>query len=267
VTDARPTFRLAGWLLACASALGLIGGATAYALAGERRESILMLDLGVQPPSAPGIAAVAEAAPDVVAAEPKLSQISDPTEPVPDLPDLAPSPDLAAADTPMLPEIERPVAADVALPSMTAKPEATTKPETRPKPRPERKSEAEREPEKARETKRTGEPARTEKAATAASAPSAGAKVKSGAPSAATYAKAVLKKVRATKKQSGAGKGRVVVGFSIAPDGGLASLTVLQSSGTAQLDQVALDHIRRSAPFPAPPLDARPSYSFEFVGK
>ena len=54
---------------------------------------------------------------------------------------------------------------------------------------------------------------------------------------------------------------------AIALDGGLAAVTVLQSSGNAAFDQIALDHIRRSAPFRAPPTDARPGYSFEFVGK
>lgn len=83
----------------------------------------------------------------------------------------------------------------------------------------------------------------------------------------AAYAKAVMKKVRSTKKKSGAGNGTVVVGFTIGKDGSLAGVKLLQSSGNAALDKIALDHIRRSAPFPAPPPDAGRSYSFEFVGK
>jgi periplasmic protein TonB len=43
---------------------------------------------------------------------------------------------------------------------------------------------------------------------------------------------------------------------------------VLQTSGNAALDRIAMDHIRRSAPFPAPPPTATGrGYSFEFVGK
>jgi protein TonB len=33
------------------------------------------------------------------------------------------------------------------------------------------------------------------------------------------------------------------------------------------LDKIALDHIRRAAPFPAPPEGADRTYSTEFVGK
>jgi len=268
MTGARPTARSAGWLLAGATALGLIGGVTAYALAAERRVSVLILDLGAEPPSAPAIAAVAEAAPDVAAADPVLAEPSNATEATPVVPEATPRPILAAAAPLSLPEIERPVAAEVTLPA--AKAEPLQQPQPRPKARPERTSEPKSEPEtkpEKREKARTDEALRADQPASAASAPSSGTKAKGGGLSAAAYAKAVLKKVRATKKQSGAGKGRVVVGFTIAADGSLASVTVLQSSGNAALDQIALDHIRRSAPFPAPPSDARPGYSFEFVGK
>ncbi len=76
-----------------------------------------------------------------------------------------------------------------------------------------------------------------------------------------------MKKVRGTKKKKGVGRGSVTVGFTVAKDGGLASVKVLQTSGNADLDQVALDHIRRSAPFPPPPEGAGRSFSFEFIGK
>lgn len=74
-----------------------------------------------------------------------------------------------------------------------------------------------------------------------------------------------MKKVRATKRKTGAGRGTVVVGFSIAPDGSLAGVQVLQGSGNAALDRIATDHIRRAAPFPVPPEGAETGYSFEFV--
>ncbi|MEZ5797734.1 MAG: energy transducer TonB [Paracoccaceae bacterium] len=113
------------------------------------------------------------------------------------------------------------------------------------------------------------ETGRTEKpAAAAASAPKTSAKASGGAQvSVQSYARAVMKKVRATKKRSGAGHGTVVVGFTVARDGGLAGVKVLQSSGNAALDRAAQDHIRRSAPFPPPPEGAGRRFSFEFVGK
>jgi protein TonB len=76
-----------------------------------------------------------------------------------------------------------------------------------------------------------------------------------------------MRKVRATRRASGAGRGTVVVGFTIARDGSLAGVQVLRSSGNAALDRIAADHIRRSAPFPPPPEGAGRSYSFEFVGR
>lgn len=274
--------RVGGWLLAGAIAAGLVGGAAAFALSAERRASVLVLDLAAEPPAAPAIAAVAEAAPDVALAEPVLPE---PDLPEPDLPDTAEAtdpaailpeetlrPTLAAAAVPLPPELDTPVASDLSLPKPEPKPEAKPEPKRKPEPKPEPKPEAEATREKKRDEPRTEKAAPTkepaaEKPAAAKGAPSSGAKAKGGGLSPAAYAKAVLKKVRATKRKSGAGKGTVVVGFTIAADGGLASVQVLQSSGNAALDEVALGHIRRSAPFPAPPAGAQPGYSFEFVGK
>jgi periplasmic protein TonB len=44
-------------------------------------------------------------------------------------------------------------------------------------------------------------------------------------------------------------------------------VTILEPSGNAALDAVAMDHIRRTAPFPAPPDGVAANFSFEFVGK
>jgi protein TonB len=72
----------------------------------------------------------------------------------------------------------------------------------------------------------------------------------------------VLKRVRKTKRRIGVGKGTVPVGFTIATDGSLAAVQVVKSSGNA-----ALDHIRRSAPFPQLPPGAKAACSFEVVVK
>jgi protein TonB len=57
------------------------------------------------------------------------------------------------------------------------------------------------------------------------------------------------------------------VGFSIGKDGSLAGVQVLQGSGNARLDKMALEHIRRSAPFPPPPEGAKRDYAWEFEGR
>lgn len=88
-----------------------------------------------------------------------------------------------------------------------------------------------------------------------------------GAAASATYGRAVLTQINRTRKQRAPSRGRTVVAFSIAQSGGLASVQVVQSSGSPALDQVALDHIRRAAPFPPPPSGAQRQFSFEFVGR
>ena len=63
------------------------------------------------------------------------------------------------------------------------------------------------------------------------------------------------------------GRRRVNRSHVIAADGSLAGVSLAQSSGNAALDKIALDHIRRSAPFPAPPEGVKPTYAWTFVGK
>lgn len=107
-----------------------------------------------------------------------------------------------------------------------------------------------------------------ENAGTAKSAKASGktARGDGGTAAAAGYGSKVLKKIGATRKAKAPAKGRVVVGFVIAGNGGLKSVKIVKSSGSAALDKVALDHIRRAAPFPAPPPSAQTQFSFEFLG-
>lgn len=265
MTRARPVRRVAGWLLAGAVAICLIGGAAAFALAAERRAPILVLDLAAMPPAAPAVAAVAEAAPDV-ATTPPAPDYTEADEAAPVVLETTPTPTLAAAAPLTVPQAEDPVAADLSLPAL--QPEARPEPTIRPKPRPKAKPQPK--PDVPRDTAEAEKAAPRDQAAPAlsASAPGAVAKPKGGGLSPDAYAKAVLKKVRSTKRKSGAGRGVAVVGFTVAADGALRQVQVLQSSGNAALDEVALDHIRRSAPFPAPPPEAlKRGYSFEFVSK
>ncbi|MGR3506773.1 MAG: TonB family protein [Paracoccaceae bacterium] len=88
-----------------------------------------------------------------------------------------------------------------------------------------------------------------------------------GAAANASYGRAVLTQINRTRKKRAPSPGRTVVGFSISEGGGLAAVRVIRSSGSPDLDQVALDHIRRAAPFPRPPAGAQRQFSFEFVGR
>ena len=88
-----------------------------------------------------------------------------------------------------------------------------------------------------------------------------------GAAASASYGRAVLTQISRTRKARAPSRGRTVVGFSISDAGSLASVQVLHSSGSPDLDRVALDHIRRAAPFPKPPSGAQRQFSFEFLGR
>ena len=268
--------RAAGWILAGSAASALLFGAAALALAAERPPPVLFLDLGALPPAAPAVLAVAESAPQVVDQAPQPPEDPPPQEAPAALPDLSEPPGRRASLAPVtLPAADVPITADLSLPPPTKRPKR--RPEdpleqktARAKPKEERPDTRESPSAEPRSDEKPPAADRGDNAApaAAATAPQAGTKTRgSGGVSPAAYAKAVMKKVRATRKAAGAGKGKVVVGFAIAADGSLSGVQLLRGSGNAALDQIALDHIRRSAPFPAPPADADRTYAFEFVGR
>lgn len=273
------TFRapVLGWLGAATTAAALLTGATALAITALPPPPVV-LDLGQLPPAAPAIAAVTESAPHVVDEAPALDTPPAPVEETA-LPAAINAP--AAVPPISLPKPQVPSQSDVAIPDHALPPveqqpapqdQASAK---RSKKQPDPKpavTKVKEKPQKSKEKTSKAKPAKqpTKPSASAGSAaPQKGEKAKGGAPkvSPAAYAKAVMKKVRATKKKSGAGKGVAVVGFTVAKNGGLAGVKLIRSSGNAALDQFAVSHIQRSAPFPTPPEGAGRSFSFEFVGK
>jgi protein TonB len=86
---------------------------------------------------------------------------------------------------------------------------------------------------------------------------SGGKAKKSGDARASNYPGKVYAKIRRTRQKRAGGRGVAKIRFSISSGGGLASIRVAASSGSGSVDQVALDHIRRAAPFPPPPSGAQ----------
>ena len=84
---------------------------------------------------------------------------------------------------------------------------------------------------------------------------------------ASNYPGEVLRRIQRIPQARSPGRGSVLVTFSVSNNGGLGSVSVARSSGNPALDRVALDHIRRAAPFPPPPEGAQRQFSFEFVGR
>lgn len=271
--------RTFGWLMAGVSSAAILSGAAALALAVESREepAPMMLDLSMMPSTAPNVAAVAEEAPEVLD---EVTQQSEPPEmePPPEL-EADTAPDLPVQSAMSLPEIDKPVVADLSLPPPPEEPvvepepekpveKAEKKPEKKPEPEP-KKEKPKKKVETAEKVEKTEKP--KDEAQAAAKAGAAGAKAgaaKGGSKmSPAAYAKAVMKKVRSTKKKTVKTKGVAVVAFSVGRDGSLAGVKIARGSGSAELDQVAMEHIRRAAPFPVPPEGAERSFQIEFAGK
>ncbi len=108
-----------------------------------------------------------------------------------------------------------------------------------------------------------------QESATATTAGAAAARDVTGGQGAAAagYPAQVLRQITRLRRPNAPVRGTVTVSFAIASSGGLADVRVGRSSGVAALDQLALDHIRRAAPFPPPPAGAQTSFRFEFVGR
>lgn len=251
-----------GWLGAAATAAVLLTGVAALALT-ARPVAPLLLDLGQVLPTAPALAAIAEVAPQSVDSGATLSRADQMPKP-PRLPDRLPPPKVPTQSDLAVPvQKPPPDTAPKAKPAVkAAEPKSATPKAAKTEPT---KAQTEKPRKSAAADKKAGLPA----ASNGSSAPQQGQKAKGGAPkvSPAAYARAVLKKVRATPKQSVTSKGVAVVGFTVARDGGLAGAKIIRSSGDAALDAVALRHIQRSAPFPVPPDGVSRSFSFEFVGR
>ncbi|OLP62308.1 hypothetical protein BJF93_23380 [Xaviernesmea oryzae] len=111
----------------------------------------------------------------------------------------------------------------------------------------------------ARESARKGEAdgAETANAATS-SAGSSGRSSDAGNAAASRYQQMIQSRLRRANKypseaQRDGLRGTVVVSFLIGPGGSVSRVSVLSSSGSAVLDQAAMDNVRRAAPFPAIP--------------
>lgn len=266
---------LAGWLGATAVTALLFAGAAGAALrampsaVGEGEMTAVALDLsvGIVPlsaaiPSAPPVVAGmttpgqpkavrAEAAPDLPLAEPEpAGRVLPEPPPVLDLPQAEAAPVMASVP---------PLPPERAVPQMAESP--------RPMARPERDRRAAREtapvPENAPPAAaQVAQPAGAEQAARPAQERRA-----AGGQTAAQYGDQVMRQIARLRRQKAPERGTVTVGFEIGADGGLRRVAVVSSSGSEALDLVALDHIRRAAPFPPPPAGAAVRFAFEFVGR
>ncbi|MEM9240256.1 MAG: energy transducer TonB [Pseudomonadota bacterium] len=88
-----------------------------------------------------------------------------------------------------------------------------------------------------------------------------------GNAAASNYPGQVMRKLNRVPKPRVGSRGTVVVNFVIAASGGLSGVSVVRSSGSARLDQAALQVVRRAAPFPRPPAGAKRSFQISIKGQ
>ena len=161
-------------------------------------------------------------------------------------------------------------------------PEQSLRPQQRPERRPEPEPEprrAERAPEPQPQRQAAPQPqgnadrsARAGQATgraegTSATSGQGGQASTAGNAAASNYPGLVMRKISRVPRPRVGSRGEAVVAFRIAANGGLAGASLARSSGSAALDNAALQVIRRAAPFPPPPRGARSDYTITIKGQ
>lgn len=299
--SAQPDLRrdLAGWCAAATLTAALFGGAAAAALrlppgpADDGPQEVVALDLSVgvvplsavlpsdppviEAPRMPAVLAMPE--PDVPPAMARLVSAAAPPPVAPAEPRLDPALDLPQADA-------APVMAAAPPPPPVAEPPLVLAQSPRPMARPDRPKEVERPAERQQaeaapprepppEPDPTPHPAPRDTARATPAQPAGSDQTArpaqerrvAGGQSVARYGDTVMRQIAKLRRKKAPDRGAVTVGFEIGADGGLRRVAVVSSSGSTALDQVAVEHIRRAAPFPPPPEGAATRFAFEFVGR
>ncbi|MBT55940.1 MAG: energy transducer TonB [Mameliella sp.] len=104
-------------------------------------------------------------------------------------------------------------------------------------------------------------------AATARQSGSGGRTKEAGNAAASNYPGLVMRRLSRAGKPNISARGTAVVTFSISSGGGLASVSLAQSSGSSALDRAAVRLVRGAGPFPKPPQGARRSFSVRIQGR
>lgn len=197
------------------------------------------------------------------------------TQPHQARPDLNPAVDpiKAITATPVLTRPREPETAKSAPPQHSVTPtraatRLTAQPETQPEPRPA--------PKPVVKPPSDQGSARAERQGSAdgqrsATAPASAAKPAAQSPAAGNsdltnYAGKVWRKIQRARPNS-THSGTTVIALSISARGRLTSVNIARSSGSPQLDQLALRAARKAAPFPAPPDHTAHRFTFKVRGQ
>ncbi|MEM6589423.1 MAG: TonB family protein [Pseudomonadota bacterium] len=94
-----------------------------------------------------------------------------------------------------------------------------------------------------------------------------GTSTQTGNAAVSNYPGKVMRRLSRVSKPRGVGRGTTVVAFRVSSSGGLSGASIARSSGNPNLDQAALNVVRRAAPFPPPPPGAQTSFSINIKGR
>lgn len=103
--------------------------------------------------------------------------------------------------------------------------------------------------------------------ANAAADRQAAAAAKAANAAVSNYPGQVMARIARLPRPRTSSRGSATIAFTVASNGGLSGARVAASSGSAQLDQAALELVRRASPFPPPPKGAQRSFSIRIKGR
>ena len=103
--------------------------------------------------------------------------------------------------------------------------------------------------------------------AKAAASRQAAAAAKAATAAASNYPGQVMARIARLPRPRTSSRGSATIAFTVAGNGGLSGARIAASSGSAQLDQAALELVRRASPFAPPPKGAQRSFSIRIKGR
>ncbi len=83
----------------------------------------------------------------------------------------------------------------------------------------------------------------------------------------AQYPQRVNRHLSRVRRPNSRFNGTAVITFKVASNGALAAVSVARSSGNPEFDKLAIAHIQRAAPFPAPPAGAQRQFNVSVRGR
>lgn len=201
--------------------------------------------------------------------QPVTPQTATPTSPTRPVSAQAVTPPAQTALAPLPPATQKPAPQKPKQPAAKPKAEPQKKPAPKkPKVEPEKRQTAAPKPKgNSAKTAAQGTVTGSKTAKGASSGKGQTASAKSGNAATGNYKGAVLRKIARSKRGRTNIRGSAYVRLQIAPNGRLASASIIKSSGSPQLDKVALAQVRRASPFPRPPGGQKIRLTVEVTGK